>query len=56
MRWRNRMLAAGRGMKQAMGAVLAGAGLLILTGLDKRTEAWLVEASPKWLTRLTTQF
>jgi cytochrome c-type biogenesis protein len=56
MRWRNRMMTAGRGMKQAMGAVLVGAGLLILTGLDKRTEAWLVEASPEWLTQLTTRF
>jgi hypothetical protein len=29
---------------------------LILTGLDKRIEAMLVEASPAWLTELTTRF
>jgi cytochrome c biogenesis protein CcdA len=56
LRWRNRMMAAGKGMKGALGAVLVAAGLLILTGLDKRLEALLVEASPEWLTALTTQF
>ncbi|HYF56830.1 MAG TPA: cytochrome c biogenesis protein CcdA [Salinarimonas sp.] len=56
LRWRNRMMAAGRGLKGALGAILAGAGLLILTGLDKRLEARLVEASPEWLTALTTRF
>lgn len=56
MRRRDRMMAAGKGMKGALGAILAGAGLLILTGLDKRLESWLVEASPEWLTALTTRF
>ncbi len=56
MRWRNRMMAAGKGLKGVLGALLAGAGLLILTGLDKRLEAWLVDVSPEWLTALTTRF
>jgi cytochrome c biogenesis protein CcdA len=56
MRWRNRMMGAGKGLKQAMGAVLVGVGILILSGLDKRLEAWLVEVSPEWLTTLTTRF
>ncbi len=56
MRWRNRMMAAGKGLKGVLGALLASAGLLILTGLDKRLEAWLVEVSPEWLTALTTRF
>lgn len=56
MLWRARMMAAGRGLKQAMGAVLVGVGVLILSGLDKRAEAWLVEVSPDWLTTLTTRF
>ena len=55
-RWRGRLLAAGQGGKAAMGAILVGTGLLILTGLDKRLEAILVEASPAWLTELTTRF
>jgi cytochrome c-type biogenesis protein len=55
-RWRNRMLAAGSGGKVLMGVVLVAIGVLILTGLDKRIEAILVEASPAWLTELTTRF
>ncbi len=31
-------------------------GLLIVTGLDKRIETALVDASPQWLTELTTRF
>jgi cytochrome c biogenesis protein CcdA len=54
MRWRGRLMAAGSGGKQVMGALLLAVGLLILSGLDKRVEAWAVEASPAWLTRLTT--
>jgi cytochrome c-type biogenesis protein len=55
-RWRGRLLAAGSGGKLLMGAVLVATGALILTGLDKRLEALLVEASPAWLTELTTRF
>ncbi len=55
-RWRHRMLAAGKGGKALMGALLMTIGLLILTGLDKRIEAVLVAASPAWLTELTTRF
>ena len=55
-RWRSRMLAAGSGGKALMGVVLVAIGALILTGLDKRIEAILVEASPAWLTELTTRF
>lgn len=53
-RWRGRLLAAGAGGKRIMGALLLLVGVLILAGLDKRAEAWLVEVSPDWLTRLTT--
>jgi hypothetical protein len=31
-------------------------GLAILTGLDRPFEAFLVAASPDWLTRLSTRF
>jgi cytochrome c biogenesis protein CcdA len=55
-RWRNRLLAAGSGGKAVMGVVLVAVGALILTGLDKRVEAMLVEASPAWLTEFTTRF
>jgi len=56
MRWRDRMLSAGRGGKAALGALLVAFGLLIVSGLDKRLEAALVDLSPAWLTELTTRF
>ena len=56
MRWRGRMSMAGRGLKVALGALLVCSGILILTGLDHRLEASLVDASPAWLTGMTTQF
>lgn len=55
-RWRGRLLAMGSGGKKVMGALLAGVGVLILSGLDKRIEAFLVDVSPTWLTALTTRF
>ncbi len=56
LKWRGRMMAAGSRGKMIFGAVLLAAGLLVLTGLDKRVEAALVAASPEWLTNLTTRF
>lgn len=55
LRWRGRMMSAGRGSKIVMGAVLIATGLLIATGFDKSVEAYLVEHSPAWLTNLTTR-
>lgn len=56
MRWRGRLLAAGSGMKLLLGLLLLGVGMLIISGADKALEALLVEASPEWLTNLTTRF
>jgi cytochrome c-type biogenesis protein len=56
LRWRGRLLEAGRGGKMLLGAVLLAIGILIVSGLDKRLEAALVEASPAWLTELTTRY
>jgi cytochrome c-type biogenesis protein len=56
LRWRNRLLSAGSRGKMILGAILLTAGLLVLTGFDKRVEAMLVEASPEWLTDLTTRY
>jgi cytochrome c biogenesis protein CcdA len=55
-RWRGRLLDAGKGGKALLGVLLLAIGLLIATGLDKRLEAALVDASPDWLTNLTTRF
>ncbi len=56
MRWRGRMASTGHGLRTAMGATLTAFGLLVLTGMDKVAETLLVEASPAWLTDLTTRF
>jgi len=56
VRWRGRLLAAGSRGKAVMGAVLVATGVLALTGLDRQIETILVDASPAWLTDLTTRF
>jgi cytochrome c biogenesis protein CcdA len=56
LRWRGRMLSAGSTGKAVMGLALVTIGVLVLTGLDKRLETLLVDASPAWLTELTTRF
>src|SRR5262245_28523877 len=55
-RWRGRLLATGQGARVIMGVVLVVAGLLVATGYDKRAETALLDASPAWLTELTTRF
>jgi len=56
MRWRGRMMEAGKGGKMLLGVVLVAIGLIVATDLDKRIETMLVDASPAWLTELTTRF
>ncbi|MFZ9416533.1 MAG: hypothetical protein ACO3CS_16960, partial [Alphaproteobacteria bacterium] len=51
---RARLGAAGRAGGTVLGACLALAGILVLTGLDKRLEAWVLDVSPDWLVRLST--
>ena len=47
---------AGKGGKMLLGALLVAVGLLIASGADKRLETFLVDASPDWLTNLTTRY
>ena len=56
VRWRGRLLEAGKSGKVVLGGLLIVIGLLIVSGLDKRLEAVLVEASPAWLTEITTRY
>jgi len=55
MRWRDRMMGLGKGLKAALGLILVATGLMIATGYDKAAETALVNASPDWLTTLTTR-
>jgi len=56
MHWRDRLLKAGKSGKVALGILLLAFGVLILSGLDKTVETALVNASPAWLTKLTTRY
>ena len=53
---RGSMLRAGQTGKMLLGAALVTVSAVILLGLDKPVETWLVERSPLWLTELTTRF
>lgn len=54
--WRDRLMKAGKAGKIALGVLLLAFGVLILSGLDKKLETALVNASPAWLTQLTTRY
>ena len=54
MQVRSRLMSAGKLGKGVLGAALIFIGVAIVSGVDKKVEAWLVDASPEWLTRLTT--
>jgi len=56
LRWRGRMMRAGQGGKIALGLIALSVAALILTGQDRALEAALVQASPDWLTDLTTRY
>lgn len=56
MRWRGRMMGVGKAGKILLGAASLAVSVLILTGFDRSLETMLVEASPAWLTALTTRF
>ena len=56
MRWRDQLFSAGHGVKVVLGVVFVAVGVLVLSGLDKAIETALVNASPQWLTDLTTRF
>jgi cytochrome c biogenesis protein CcdA len=54
--WRGRLGSLGRGLHVALGVVLILVGTLVFTGYDHTLETVLVNASPDWLTELTTRY
>jgi len=56
MRMRGKLMEAGKGGKMILGGLLVAIGLFVASGLDKQLETVLVDASPAWLTELTTKF
>jgi cytochrome c-type biogenesis protein len=55
-RVRSSLMSAGKLGKALLGAAFIVIGVAIVSGADKRIEAALVDASPQWLTELTTSF
>ncbi len=53
---RGKLMQAGKAGKSILGLIMIALAAMILSGADKPVEAWLVDQSPAWLTRLTTQF
>ena len=56
LRLRSGLMLAGKGTKIIFGLFMMSIGVLILTGLDKNLESFLVAISPDWLTKITTYF
>lgn len=56
LRHRGRLVKAGDLGRKLMGGSLLVIGVLVLTGLDKALEAWLLDQAPSWLVELTTRF
>lgn len=54
LRVRGKLLIAGRQGKKVLGAVMLLLAIFILTGLDKRFEAWMLDTAPAWLTQVGT--
>ena len=56
LRWRGRLMHAGKGGKRALGVLTLVVGTLILTGIDHRLETVLVDLTPAWLSDVTTRY
>lgn len=56
LRLRARLSNTGQSGKIVLGLIFLAVGLLVVSGQDKAIEAALTQASPEWLTRLTTMF
>lgn len=54
MRFKNKLSATGKTGKLLLGTLLLVMGILIITGLDKAFEVWMLAHAPEWLTRLST--
>lgn len=53
---RGKLMQAGKNGKLMLGGFMVLISALILSGLDKHLEVWLLNITPLWLTTLTTQF
>lgn len=52
-RIRGRLLAVGHHGKTVLGLLFMGLGVLVMAGVDKTVEVWLLERMPEWLLEVT---
>lgn len=55
-RWRGRIASGAASGKRLLGGAALAISVLILTGADRAVETALVQASPDWVTDLTTRY
>lgn len=56
LKMRGKLIQAGKTGKMLLGATMLVLAAMILLGLDKSLETWLVDQSPAWLVKLSTRF
>jgi cytochrome c biogenesis protein CcdA len=56
VRWRDRLMSAGKGGKMLLGGVMTVMSLSILFGLDKRFESWVMPLLPQFLVTLSGMY
>jgi cytochrome c-type biogenesis protein len=56
LRWRGRLAEAGKGGKVVLGVLLIAVGIAIVSGLDKRLEAAVLDTLPAWFTEISTRY
>ena len=54
--WRGRVMRASKMGKKVLGGVAIVLGLIMASGMDHQIEGFLIDASPDWLTDLTTKY
>lgn len=55
-KWRGRMMVAGGRGKAVLGILLLLVGIFILTGFDRKVEAFALDHLPDWMIEWSTQF
>jgi cytochrome c biogenesis protein CcdA len=56
MVWRGKMMHVSHHGKKVLGIIAIVFGVVMVSGVEKDLEAALVDASPQWLTDLTTKY
>lgn len=56
MHWRGKMMHASHHGKKVLGVIAIVFGVVMVSGIEKDLETAMVDASPQWLTDLTTKY